>query len=108
VNTHPSWEETTMSSADWHFAQADVLRARSRACLQLARRLDAATLFELRRYSGEATWQGPVALAFDDRLAIHCARLRDAIDQLRVDALGLSAEADDHERGGAYLLTLAP
>lgn len=95
-----------MSSADRCFAQADQLRGRADACLQLAGRLDGAALFDLRRHSGEATWQGPVAIEFDDRLAFHCARLDDAIDQLRVNALGLSAEADDLERRGAYLLGL--
>lgn len=93
-----------MSSADWYFAQANQLRRRADACLQLAHRLDGAALFDLRRYSGETTWQGPVALEFDDRLAFHCARLQEVIDQLRVNALGLSAEADDLERRGAYLL----
>jgi hypothetical protein len=92
-----------MSSADWYFAQADHLRGRADACQQLARRLDGAAVFELRRYSGDTTWQGPVAIEFDDRLAFHCLRLQSAIDQLRVDAVGLSAEADDLERRGTYL-----
>jgi hypothetical protein len=92
-----------MSSADWYFEQAAQLRARSDACLQLARHLDAATVFDLRPHSGEATWQGPVAIGFDDRLAFECVRLQDAIERLRVDAVGLSAEADDHERRGAHL-----
>jgi hypothetical protein len=47
-----------------------------------------------------------VAIEFDGQLAVHCARLQDAIDRLRVDALGLSAEADDLERCGAYLLAV--
>ena len=95
-----------MTAADWYFDQADRLRARADACLDAARRLDDAAIFELRRHSGETTWQGPVAIEFDDRLALHCARLSDAIDRLRVDAVGLSAEADDLERYGAYLLTI--
>src|SRR5262245_6077934 len=95
-----------MSSADWYFDQADRLRARADVCLQLARRLDDAAVFDLRRYSGEATWQGPVAIEFDDRLAFLCARLLDAIDLLRVDAVGISAAADDLERHGAYLLAV--
>jgi hypothetical protein len=95
-----------MSAADWYFEQAAQLRGRADTCRQLARRLDAATVFDLRRCSGEATWQGPVAIDFDDRLAIHCARLQEAIEQLRLDALGLSAEADDLERRGAHLLVV--
>jgi hypothetical protein len=91
-----------MTSADWYFEQAAQRRRRADACLQLARRLDDATVFDLRRYSGEATWQGPVAIEFDDQSAFHCARLQDATDQLRVNALGLSAEADDLERRGIY------
>ena len=91
-------------SADGYLAEANQLRRRAEACLQLAHRLDGAGLFDLRRYSGDTTWQGLVAIEFDDRLAFHCARLQDAIDQLRVDALGLSAEADDLERRGAYVL----
>jgi hypothetical protein len=97
-----------MSSADWHFAEADALRSRADACHRLAGQLDAAALFDLHRHSGEATWQGPVALAFDEQLAVHRARLLDAIDRLRVNALGLSAEADDHERRGAFLRSLDP
>jgi hypothetical protein len=93
-----------MGSADTCFAEAAQLRGRADVCMQLAGRLDGAALFDLRRYSGEATWQGPVAIEFDDSLAFHCARLEDAIDRLRVNALGLSAEADDLERRGAYLL----
>jgi hypothetical protein len=95
-----------MSAADWYFEQAAQLRGRADTCRQLARRLDAATVFDLRRCSGEATWQGPVAIDFDDRLATHCARLQDAIEQLRLNALGLSAEADDLERRGANLLVV--
>jgi hypothetical protein len=95
-----------MSSADWYFAEAGRLRGRADACRQLALRLDDAAIFDLRGHSGETTWQGPVAIEFDGQLAVHCARLQDAIDRLRVDALGLSAEADDLERCGAYLLAV--
>jgi hypothetical protein len=95
-----------MSSADWYFDAADRLRGRADACLQVARRLEDAAVFDLRRSSGETTWQGPVAIEFDERLAFHCARLVDAIDRLRVDAIGLAAEADDLDRHGAYLLAI--
>jgi hypothetical protein len=95
-----------MSSADWYLDQADRLRGRADVCLQLARRLDDTAVFDLRRDSGETTWQGPVAIEFDDRLAFHCARLLGAIDVLRVDAVGLSAAADDLERHGAYVLAV--
>ena len=47
-----------------------------------------------------------MATEFDQQLAVHCARLQDAIDQLRANALGLSGDADDLERQGAYLLAL--
>ena len=50
-----------MNSPEWYFAQAELLRGRADACLQLAQRLDGAALFDLHRYSGDATWQGPVA-----------------------------------------------
>jgi hypothetical protein len=90
-----------MSSAAWYFAQADLLRGRADACLQLASRLDGAQLFDLHRYSGAATWQCPAATAFDEQLAVQCARLRNAIDEVRANALGLCADADDHERRGA-------
>jgi hypothetical protein len=93
-----------MTSADWYFAQADVLRRRAAACVQLATQLDGAALFDLHRYSGEATWQGPVAVEFDRQLAAHCARLQDAIDRLRSNAIALCTDADDLNRHGAYLL----
>jgi hypothetical protein len=93
-----------MMSADWYFAQADVLRRRAAACIQLAGQLDGAALFDLHRYSGEATWQGPVALEFDRQLAVHCARLHDAVDRLRSNAIGLGTDADDLDRHGASLL----
>jgi hypothetical protein len=96
----------TDSNFAWYFAQADRLRERADACRHLARQLDDAAVLDLHRHSGEATWQGPVAIEFDDQLAFHRARLQDAVDQLRVDALGLSAEADDLERRGAYLAAL--
>ena len=54
-----------MTSADWYFAQADLLRGRADACLQLAQQLDGAALFDLHRYSGDATWQCPAATEFD-------------------------------------------
>jgi hypothetical protein len=91
-----------MNSPDWYFAQADDLRRRADACVQLAQHLDGAALFDLRRYSGEATWQSPAAIEFDDQLAVHCSRLHDAIDRLRSNALGLNGDADDLERQGTY------
>jgi hypothetical protein len=93
-----------MNSADWYFAQADVYRGRADACLQLANQLDDAALFDLHSYSGEATWQCPAALDFDVQLAAHCTRLSDAVARLRSNALGLSGEADDLDRQGAYVL----
>ena len=93
-----------MNSADWYFAQADLLRGRADACLQLANQLDDATLFDLHSYSGEATWQCPAAIEFDEQLSVHCTRLHDAIDRLRSNALGLSGDADDLERQGAYVV----
>lgn len=93
-----------MISADWYFAQADVLRGRADACLQLAGQLDGAALFDLHNYSGEATWQGPAAIEFDAQLSTECTRLQDAIDRLRSNALGLSGDADDLERQGAWVL----
>ena len=93
-----------MNSPDWYFAQAELLRGRADACLQLAQRLDGAALFDLQHYSGDTTWQGPAAAEFDRQLLVHCARLGDAIDWLRADALGLSGDADDLERRGAFLL----
>ena len=93
-----------MISADWYFAQADLLRGRADACLQLAHQLAGATLFDLHGYSGEATWQGPAAIEFDEQLSVHCTRLQDAIDRLRSNALGLSGDADDLERQAAYVV----
>jgi hypothetical protein len=93
-----------MVSADWYFAQADLLRGRADACVQLAQQLDGAALFDLHRYSGEATWQCPAATEFDQQLAVHCTRLQAAIDRLRANALGLVNDADDLERQGAYAL----
>jgi hypothetical protein len=93
-----------MTSADWYFAQADVLRGRADACLQLARQLDGAALFDLHSYSGDATWQGPAAIEFDAQLSAQCTRLQDAIDRLRSNALGLSGDADDLERQGTFVL----
>jgi hypothetical protein len=93
-----------MSSADWYSAQAHVLRGRADACVQLANQLQGAAVFELHQYSGEATWQCPAATEFDEQLAVHCSRLQDAIDQLRSNALGLGADADDYERQGAWVL----
>ena len=72
--------------------------------MQLANQLDGAQLFDLHSYSGEATWQCPAALEFDEQLAAHCTRLSDAIARLRSNALGLSGEADDLDRQGAYVL----
>ena len=95
-----------MNSPDWYFAQADLLRGRADACLQLAQQLDGATLFDLHRYSGDLTWQCPVATEFDQQLFAHCLRLSDAIDQLRSNAIGLSGDADDLERQGAHVLAL--
>ena len=105
----PRWGDTssrrnegaTMHPADWYFAQADVYRERADACLQLANQLDGAALFDLHSYSGEATWQCPAALEFDEQLAAHCTRLSDAIARLRSNALGLSGEADDLDTSGA-------
>ena len=93
-----------MTAPDWYFAQADLLRGRADACVQLADQLDAAALFDLHRYSGETTWQCPAAIEFDEQLSAHCTRLQDAIDRLRSNALGLSGDADDLERQGTYLL----
>ena len=93
-----------MNSADWYFTQADLLRGRADACQQLARQLDGAAVFELHLYSGDLTWQGPVATEFDEQLAGHCIRLSAAIDRLRSNAIGLSGDADDLERQGAYVL----
>ena len=95
-----------MNSADWYFDQADLLRGRADACQQLARQLDGATLFDLHQYSGDLTWQCPVATEFDQQLFAHCLRLSDAIDQLRSNAIGLSGDADDLERQGAHILAL--
>jgi hypothetical protein len=91
-------------SADWYFAQADLLRGRADACVQLAHQLDGAALFDLHHFSGEATWQCPAATEFDQQLAVHCTRLQEAIDRLRANALGLVSDADDLERQGAYVL----
>jgi hypothetical protein len=96
-----------MTSADVYFAQADRLRERAEACRQLADELDAATLFDLHNYSGEATWQGPVAIEFDERVSGYCFQLTDAIERLRSNALALGCEADDLERQGAVLLATA-
>jgi hypothetical protein len=96
-----------MQSADWYFAEADLLRARADACLALAEQLAGAQLFDLHRYSGEATWVCPAATAFDEELALHCARLQGAIDQLRSNAIGLAADADDRERQGLGALEAA-
>jgi hypothetical protein len=90
-----------MSSAEWYYAQADLLRGRAEACRQLARCLDGAVLFDLHQYSGELTWTGPVATEFDRLLAGYCGELQTAIDTLRANALGLSGDADDYERRGA-------
>ena len=95
-----------MNSPDWYFAQADLLRGRADTCLQLAQQLDGATLFDLHLYSGDLTWQCPVATEFDQQLFAHCLRLSDAIDQLRATAIGLSGDADDLERQGTHLLVL--
>ena len=93
-----------MTSADWYFTQADLLRGRAEACRQLARQLDGAALFDLHLYSGDLTWQCPVATEFDEQLAGHCIRLSAAIDDCAANALGLSGDADDLERQGAYVL----
>jgi hypothetical protein len=94
----------TMSTAEWYYAQAGLFRDRAEACRQLAGRLDRAAVFDLHQYSGELTWEGPVALEFDRVLAGHCAELQAAIDALHVNAFGLSADADDYERRGAIAL----
>ena len=91
-----------MNSPDWYFAQAEDLRRRADVCWQLAQHLEGAALFDLHRYSGDATWQCPAATEFDEQLAVHCSRLHDAIDRLRSNALGLSADADDAERQGTH------
>jgi hypothetical protein len=95
-----------MTSADSYFAQADHLRGRADTCRQLADDLDGAILFDLHSYSGEATWQGPVAIEFDERVAGYCAQLSDAIERLRSNAVALSCQADDLDRQGAYLLAI--
>ena len=40
-------------------------------------------------------------MEFDRTLGVHRARLHDAIDRLRANALGSSGDADDYERHGA-------
>jgi hypothetical protein len=90
-----------MPTADWYFAQADLFRGRAQSCLQMAQRLDGAELFDLHQYSGVLTWDCPVGREFDRQVSGYCTRLRESIDVLRADALGLSAEADDYERRGA-------
>ena len=92
-----------MMTPDWYFAQAGLFRQRADACTDLAGRLEGAALFDLAAFSGEATWIGPVATEFDRQLSVHRRRLQDAIDALRTNALGLSGDADDYERQGAYL-----
>jgi hypothetical protein len=92
-----------MTSADY-FAQAEHVRGRAARCRRLADDLERATLFDLHRYSGEDTWQGPVAIEFADRLAGYCAQLSAAIDRLRSNVIALSCAADDLERHGAILL----
>ena len=88
-----------MSSADWYFAQADLLRGRADACLQLAGRLDGAALFDLHQLLRRGDVAGPGwRSSSTTSCGVHCARLQDAIDRLRVNALGLSGDADDLER----------
>ena len=59
-------------------------RTRRRLPCSSPDQLDGAALFDLHSYSGEATWQCPAAIEFDEQLAAHCTRLQDAIDRLRV------------------------
>jgi hypothetical protein len=93
-----------MPTADWYYAQADLLRGRAEACRQLAQRLDGAALFDLHQYSGDLTWDCPAGDEFDRQLSTYCGDLQGAIDALYTNALGFSNDADDYERRGAIAL----
>ena len=96
-----------MNSPDWYFAQADLLRGRADACLQLARRLDGAALFDLtvvlrRADLAVARWR-PSSIVSSSST---CRGCRTPSISCASNALGLSGDADDLERQGAYLLVL--
>ena len=95
-----------MPTADWYYAQADLLRGRAE-CLPTARPSP-----RRRRpvrpppaIPAMLTWDCPVGREFDQLLAGYCGDLQAAIDTLRANALGLSGDADDYERRGAAELS---
>ena len=71
------------------------LRARAAGLRAVAGRLDGAPLHALDAASGESTWFGPVAAAFDAAVRSHQRAIGEAAEELRWEAWLLERRAEN-------------
>jgi hypothetical protein len=85
---------------------ATLLRRRAADLRRLAAHLAATPLDDVLRAAGAATWVSPRARELTDRLTVDRARLRDAVDDLRLHAHWLERQADAAEAAAAASLAV--